>query len=75
MVTACAGTALKKYFDKKGCSDVKKLNIAIPANIRFAHYPTWEKVKFENKFAPFPMTVPLESDIEKSMLEVNKVTK
>jgi hypothetical protein len=32
-------------------------------------------VKFENKFAPFPMTVPLESDIEKSMLEVNKVTK
>jgi hypothetical protein len=55
-------------------TDIKKLNIAIPANIRFAHYPSWEKVKFENKFAPFPMTIPLESDIDQSLVEVHKVT-
>ena len=75
MVTACTGTAIKKYFEKKGCMDVDKLNIAIPANIRFEHYPSWEKVQFENKFAPFPMTVPLVSDIKNSIVEVNKVTK
>ena len=74
MVTACAGTALKQYFEIKGTKDVKSLNIAIPANIRFAHYPTWEAVKFENKFAPFPMTIPLEKDLTKSMVEVHKVT-
>jgi hypothetical protein len=74
MVTACAGTALKQYFVKKGCKDVTSVNIAIPANIRFAHYPTWEAVKFENKFAPFPMTVPLELDLAESMVKVHKVT-
>ena len=74
MVTACAGTALKQYFEKKGCKDVKSVNIAIPANIRFAHYPTWEAVKFENKFAPFPMTVPLELDLADSLVKVHNVT-
>jgi hypothetical protein len=71
MVTACAATALKQYFDNKGDKKVKNINIAIPANIRFAHYPTWEKVKFENKFAPFPMTVPLEPDLSNSMTKVH----
>jgi hypothetical protein len=74
MVTACAGTALKQYFEMKGFKDSKSINIAIPANIRFAHYPTWEAVKFENKFAPFPMTVPLERDLALSMAKVHKVT-
>lgn len=74
MVTACAGTALKQYFEKKGFNDAKSINIAIPANIRFAHYPTWEAVKFENMFAPCPMTIPLESDLGLSMTKVHKVT-
>jgi hypothetical protein len=74
MVTACAATALCQYFEKKGRTDIKTLNIAIPANIRFAHYPTWESVKFENKFAPFPMTIPLERDLSTSMTKVHKVT-
>ncbi len=75
MVTACTATAIKQYFDMKGSNSAKYLNIAIPANIRFQHYPTWDQVKFENKFAPFPMTVPLEKDLNKSMIEVHKVTK
>ena len=74
IVTACVGSAISQYFESKGRTDIKKLNIAIPANIRFAHYPSWEKVKFENKFAPYPMTIPLESNIDQSLVEVHKVT-
>lgn len=50
------------------------MNIVIPANIRFAHYGTWEKVKFENKFAPVTLLIPLENNIEKSLEKVPKVT-
>lgn len=50
------------------------MNIAIPANIRFKHYETWEEVKFENKFAPMPMTIPLHEDIFTSIKEIAKVT-
>ena len=64
MVTASLATAVKKYFEIKGCTFIRKINIAIPANIRFAHYPTWDKVKFENKFAPVPLTIPLEDDLK-----------
>ena len=74
IVTACVGSAISQYFESKGRKDIKRLNIAIPANIRFAHYPSWEKVKFENKFAPFPMTIPLETDLDRSLVEVHKVT-
>ena len=74
LVTACLGTAVKEYIDNHGGNDIKKLNIAIPANIRFSHYPTWEDVKFENKFAPVPLTIPLERDLIKSMKDVSQVT-
>jgi NRPS condensation-like uncharacterized protein len=74
MITACVASGISQYFEKKGAKDVKNINIAVPANIRFGHYPTWEKVKFENKFAPVPMTIPLSSDLKTSMSEVAKVT-
>ena len=63
MITACLGSAVKEYFEINGDSKSSSINIAIPANIRFAHYPTWESVKFENKFAPVPMTIPLIKDL------------
>lgn len=46
----------------------------IPANIRFQHYGSWERVKFENKFAPVPLRIPLYADISKSLELVPKVT-
>lgn len=74
MVTACTASAVNQYFESKGQRDIKTLNIAIPANIRFAHYPTWDKVKFENKFAPFPLTIPLNTDLQTSLEQVKRVT-
>lgn len=64
MVTSCVGSAIKKYFEMQGDKDTNIMHIAIPVNIRFAHYGSWDKVKFENKFAPFPLTIPLVADIE-----------
>lgn len=35
MVTACTATALKEYFEMKGDKTTDKVNIVVPANIRF----------------------------------------
>ena len=50
------------------------MNIVIPANIRFSHYKSLQDLKFENKFAPVPLVIPLDSDITKSIQKVTKVT-
>lgn len=59
----------------KGDTETKKINIVIPANIRFKHYETFEQIKFENKFAPIALSIPIEKDVQKSLKEVPKVTK
>jgi len=47
IVTTAVSTTLKKIFKEKG-EDIKSINIAIPANIRFEFYDKREKVKLEN---------------------------
>lgn len=74
MVTASLGSAIKQYFEEKGDTKTSEINIAIPATIRFAHYGSWEKVKFENKFAPLPMRIPLIKDPSECLKETYKVT-
>ena len=73
LITACMASGVKQYFELKGDQN-KTINIAIPANIRFEHYGTWERVKFENKFAAIPLLIPLNKDINQSLTEVAKVT-
>ena len=74
LVTASLGSAVKQYFELKGDSKSDKLNIVIPANIRFRHYETLDQLKMENKFAPISMTIPLKKTMEESMKVVPKVT-
>eukprot|EP00347_Sterkiella_histriomuscorum_P014567 403360388 len=74
LVTACTATALKEYFELKGDKETNQVNIVVPANIRFGHYENFETMKFENKFAPVPLTIPLDSDLTKSIQKVSKVT-
>lgn len=74
MVTASLSSAVKQYFEEKGDTKTATINIAIPATIRFAHYGTWERVKFENKFAPLPLTIPLVKDLNDCLSETYKVT-
>lgn len=44
MVTACLGSAVREYMESKGDTQCNSMNIAIPANIRFEHYPNLEAV-------------------------------
>ena len=75
LVTACLATGIKQYFESKGDKhNTKKINIGIPGNIRFGPYESWKDVKFENKFAPMPIVVPLENDIKKSLEVVPRYT-
>jgi hypothetical protein len=50
-------TAFYKYLDIK--DEKSKINIMIPANIRFKFYEKYEDIKIENKFAALPVTLPL----------------
>ena len=47
----------------------------LPANIRFAFYPSREEVQQENKFAALPLKVPLMSTMEEAYKSISKVTK
>ena len=63
LVTACTASAIKEYFELKGDTKTASVNMVMPANIRFGHYKNFETMKFENKFAPVPLVIPIEKDI------------
>ena len=54
---------MNTIFKEKGDTNTK-MQIVIPANIRFAFYPNRESMKLENHFAAIPLTVPLTTDME-----------
>jgi len=62
IVMSAMTTGLNKLFKDEGDKS-KDIQIYIPANIRFAFYPTPDKIKLENKFAAIPLTVPLTQDM------------
>jgi len=62
-------TALGTVFKENGES-IDKIKMAIPANIRFAFYPSRFKVKAENKFAAFPLSVPICDSMESSYKKI-----
>ena len=75
LITACLSTALKQYLELKGDKATEAINIVIPANIRFQHYGSWERVKFENKFTAVPLRLPLNKDLKKSLEVIPHVTR
>lgn len=64
LITGCLASALKQYFEMKGDKDTKRINICIPANIRYKHYEDLSELKLENKFAPAALDIPLFSDVK-----------
>ena len=48
--------------------------MALPANIRWSRYERYEDVKLENKFAPYPLTIPLLRDPHEALVHVSKKT-
>jgi NRPS condensation-like uncharacterized protein len=74
IMTCALSNSLSKYFAKRE-DKTKNINIMIPANIRWSMYRTSEEVKLENKFAPIPLTIPVESDRIKALTAVKRATK
>jgi len=69
LVMCAITTSLGKIFKEKK-DPAEKIQILIPANIRFAFYPTREDVKLENKFAGIPLQVPLTQDMQSAYPQI-----
>lgn len=54
--------ATADLFKDRGDEKTKRMRICMPASIRWKQYMTFDEVKMENKFAPIPLKVDLESD-------------
>ena len=58
--------SVSKLFRENG-DQASKIRLVIPANVRFALYPTRESVKLENRFTAIPLTLPI---LDKKIYEV-----
>ena len=67
VMIAALSMATAHLFKDHGDKTTKRMRIAVPCNIRWKYYETYEDVKMENKFAPMPMKVDIESDPEKAL--------
>lgn len=60
LITSSLSVAVSRYFrEKDPGTNHTRLNLVLPANIRWSRYETFDEVKCENKFAPYPLTIPL----------------
>lgn len=74
LITACLSASIGRYFKEKSDELTKEIDICIPANIRFGHYESIEKIKIENKLSFVPLKVPLCNSINESIQEIPKAT-
>lgn len=72
VVMASFSSALHEYLGIKGES---KINLLIPANIRFKFYENADDVKIENKFSGVPIVMPIVSTMEEAYGKIGKITK
>lgn len=75
LMTVSLSIAIKRYFVSKGDFKTNRINIALPVNIRWEPYSTFNSVNLENKFAPMPIDLPLFEDIDKAIPAVLRITK
>jgi hypothetical protein len=75
LITACLSVSLKRYFKLKGDNDTKDVDIIIPANIRFEHYQSMQKLLIENKLAFVDFNIPLSDSIADSISQTPYATK
>ena len=73
-VTSCLAVCVKRYFKMKGDDHTNEINICIPANIRFDHYKSAEKLLIENKLSFTNLYIPLTSSIQESIQLIPKAT-
>lgn len=67
LMTCALSIALKRYFISVGDTQTSSIKIAMPVNIRWTPYDTYDSVKLENKFAPVAVDLPLLSDPQRAL--------
>ena len=48
--------------------------MAVPVNIRWAPYATYDEVKLENKFSPMQIAIPLDTSHEEALKKIKPIT-
>lgn len=74
LLSSSLAVAMKNLFEERGDKDTDTIQLAMPVNIRWGPYATYDDVKLENKFSPMPVKLPLCSDPEESLKKVKPVT-
>lgn len=72
---AVLSVSIKKYFVEKGDSKTERIKVAIPANIRWDAYKTYDEVRLENKFAILPIKLHLTQDLHQALAKNKKISK
>lgn len=75
LMISALSTATARLFKERGDEKSKRIRIAVPANIRWKRYDTYEEVRLENKFAPLPLKVELVSDPEEALERAKRVSR
>ena len=75
VMIAALSTAMARLFKEKGDSKSKQMRIAMPCNIRWKYYNTYDEVELENKFAPMPLKIDLESDAHSALERTKRVSR
>ena len=74
LMTSSLSATVKETFEAMGDKTSDTIRIVIPANIRWAYYPTAKDVKLENKFAVVPLDIPLRRDMDEALKVIPKAT-
>ena len=73
LMTSALSVAIKQLFEDRGDTKTDRMQIAVPVNIRWAPYKTYDEVQLENKFAPMPVKIPLDTDLEQALKKMKPV--
>ena len=75
MMTGALSVAMARLFKEKGDEKNKRFRIAMPCNIRWKQYNTYDEVRLENKFAPMPLKVDLVEDHKEALSRAKRVSR
>ena len=75
VMVAALSIAMARLFKDRGDDKSNRMRIAMPCNIRWKYYQTFEEVELENKFAPMPLKIDLESDVHSALEKTKRVSR
>ena len=75
MLIGALSTAISRLFKEKGDEKSKRIRIAMPCNIRWKYYNTYDEVELENKFAPMPLKIDLTDEPKTALKLASRISR